>query len=108
MLWAAKPGDVASLAVLQAKMLDAAAARVAPGGRLLYCVCSLEKEEGEQQAAAFEARHPDFTAVFADAAALGLPAETLTAAGALRLLPSMQEPVGGMDGFYVARFDRAA
>ena len=107
-LWAAKPADVASLAALQSKLLDAAAARVAPGGRLVYCVCSLEPEEGEGQAAAFFLRNPNFRLAQADPPALGLPARALTASGALRLLPSFQEPAGGMDGFFIARFDRAA
>ena len=31
-----------------------------PGGRLVYCTCSLEADEGEQQAEAFLARHPGF------------------------------------------------
>ena len=107
-LWAAKPADVASLCALQSKLLDAAAARVAPGGRLVYCVCSLEPEEGEAQAAAFFLRHPEFRPTPADPAALGMPPRALTANGALRILPSFQEPAGGMDGFFVARFDRVA
>src|SRR5207253_2036720 len=40
-LWAARPADIASLAAVQGRLLDAAAARVGPGGRLVYCVCSL-------------------------------------------------------------------
>src|SRR5581483_11558719 len=59
-LWAAKPGDIAALAAVQARLLDAAARRVKPGGRLVYCVCSLEPEEGEAQADAFLARHAGF------------------------------------------------
>ena len=55
-LWAAKPSDIAKLAAVQTALLDAAADRVKPGGRLVYCVCSLEPEEGEAQAAAFLAR----------------------------------------------------
>ncbi|MFM8375166.1 MAG: RsmB/NOP family class I SAM-dependent RNA methyltransferase, partial [Phenylobacterium sp.] len=46
-LWAVKPGDIAALAATQSRLLDAAARRVSPGGRLVYCVCSLETEEGE-------------------------------------------------------------
>ena len=48
-LWAAKPSDIAKLAAVQTALLDAAADRVKPGGRLVYCVCSLEPEEGEAQ-----------------------------------------------------------
>ncbi|MEI7932483.1 MAG: RsmB/NOP family class I SAM-dependent RNA methyltransferase [Alphaproteobacteria bacterium] len=49
-LWLAKPGEIAKLAMVQARLLDAAARRVRAGGRLVYCVCSLEPEEGEAQA----------------------------------------------------------
>ena len=41
-------------------MLDRAAGLVAPGGRLVYCTCSLEPEEGEAQVAPFLAAHPEF------------------------------------------------
>ena len=108
-LWAARPADIASLTAQQSRLLDAAAARVAPGGRLVYCVCSMEPEEGEGQVRAFAARHPEFRPTPADPVALGLPAAALsTAGGALRVLPSFQEPAGGLDGFFIARFDRVA
>jgi 16S rRNA (cytosine967-C5)-methyltransferase len=107
-LWAAKPTDVASLSAVQAKLLDAAAQRVAPGGRLVYCVCSLEREEGEAQASAFVSRNPGFHLANVDPATLGLPAAAAARAGGLRLLPSFSEPSGGMDGFFLVRFDRAA
>jgi 16S rRNA (cytosine967-C5)-methyltransferase len=105
-LWAAKPGDIAALAAVQSRMLDAAAAHVKPGGRLVYCVCSLEPEEGEAQTEAFLARHPEFHALPAAPGEGGAPEASLTAHGALRLLPH-QRP-GGCDGFYAARFGRAA
>jgi 16S rRNA (cytosine967-C5)-methyltransferase len=106
-LWAAKPGDIAKLAAVQAGLLDAAAARVRPGGRLLYCVCSLEPEEGESQAAGFLKRHPEFARAPMQAGEGGAPEEALTATGDLRLLPHHWAEQGGMDGFYVARFTRA-
>ena len=106
-LWTARVGDVASLAAVQSRLLDAAAVRVRPGGRLVYCVCSLEREEGEAQAQAFLSRRPEFSAADADPVALGFYAESKSPSGGLRLLPSSQEPAGGMDGFYAVRFDRA-
>ena len=51
------------LAGLQAQILDAAAAHVAPGGRLVYSTCSNEPEENGEQVAAFLARHEAFTEV---------------------------------------------
>ncbi|HQN50636.1 MAG TPA: RsmB/NOP family class I SAM-dependent RNA methyltransferase, partial [Phenylobacterium sp.] len=103
-LWAAKPGDIAALAGVQARMLDAAAAKVAPGGRLVYCVCSLEPEEGEAQTTGFLARHPEFRIEPALPGEAGAPEASLTPDGALRLLP--QHRAGGGDGFYAVRFRR--
>lgn len=104
-LWAARPGDVASLATVQSALLDSAAQRTAPGGRLVYCVCSLEPEEGEAQVEAFLARHPEFSLDPIAAGESGAPEASLTARGTLRLLPHHRE--GGQDGFFAARFVKA-
>lgn len=104
-LWAARPGDIASLAGVQSALLDSAARRTRPGGRLVYCVCSLEPEEGEAQVEAFLGRHPDFALAPISAEEGGAPAASLTARGTLRLLPHHRG--GGQDGFFVARFTRA-
>lgn len=103
-LWASKPADVAKLADVQHRLLDAAAGRLGPGGRLVYCVCSLEREEGETQILAFLRRNPSFATEPADAAALGVPPASVTAEGWLRLLP--QHRPGGQDGFFAARLVR--
>jgi len=105
-LWTLGPRDIAKLAEVQSRLLDAAAARVGPGGRLVYCVCSLEPEEGEAQARAFLKRRPEFATEAADPATCGAPAASLTPDGWLRLLP--HHLAGGMDGFFVARLARAA
>jgi len=104
-LWAAKPSDVASLAALQTRLLDGAAGRVKAGGRLVYCVCSLEPEEGEAQTTAFLRRHPEFALEPMAAGEGGAPEASLRPDGTLRLLPHHRP--GGQDGFYVARFRRA-
>ncbi|WP_309643876.1 RsmB/NOP family class I SAM-dependent RNA methyltransferase [Phenylobacterium sp.] len=103
-LWAARPGDVAALAGVQSRLLDSAARRTRIGGRLVYCVCSLEPEEGEGQVGGFLARHPGFALQPMAAGEGGAPAASLLPDGTLRLLPH-QRP-GGQDGFYVARFTR--
>jgi 16S rRNA (cytosine967-C5)-methyltransferase len=51
--WRLKPGEFAQLAVVQERMLAAAAVFVGPGGRLVYSTCSLEPEENEQVIEAF-------------------------------------------------------
>jgi 16S rRNA (cytosine967-C5)-methyltransferase len=103
-LWVAAPKDIPTLAALQARLLDAAARRVKPGGRLVYCVCSLEPEEGEAQVAAFLTRAPDFAL---DPAAPGegdAPEASLKPDGTLRILPHHRD--GGADGFFIARLRR--
>ena len=107
-LRATKPADVAKLADVQHRLLDAAAERVKPGGRLVYCVCSLEREEGETQIIAFLRRNPAFRTAPAVPAEVGAPGEALTPEGWLRILPSMWAEKGGLDGFFIARLDRIA
>ena len=107
-LYALGPAEIAKLADVQHRLLDAAAARVKPGGRLVYCVCSLEREEGETQIIAFLRRNPDFRTAPADPVAVGAPTEALTPEGWLRILPSMWAEKGGLDGFFIARLDRIA
>jgi len=104
-LWAARPGDVASLAAVQAKILDSAADRLKPGGQLVYCVCSLEPEEGEAQVEAFLARRKDVVLDPIQPGEGGAPEASLTARGTLRLLPHHRD--GGQDGFFAARFRKA-
>lgn len=105
-LWTCKPSDIASLAGAQARLLDAAARRVKPGGRLVYCVCSLEPEEGEGQVPPFLSRCPEFALEPVHPGEGGLTAEAIRPDGTVRLHPGMAEPAGGLDGFFVARFRR--
>jgi 16S rRNA (cytosine967-C5)-methyltransferase len=104
-LWAAKPSDVAGMAAVQSKLLDAAARRTKSGGRLVYCVCSLEPEEGEGQVTAFLSRTPGMSLDPIAAGEGGAPAASVRPDGTLRILPHHLE--GGTDGFYVARFRKA-
>lgn len=103
-LWAIRPGDIAKLAEVQARLLEAAARRVKPGGRLVYCVCSLEPEEGEARVPAFLRRHPEFELVPIEPGEGGAPEASVTTQGYLRILPHHRP--GGLDGFFAARFRR--
>ncbi len=107
-LWGARPADIAKLADVQLRMLDAAARLTRPGGRLVYSVCSLEPEEGEAQVEAFLARHPAFQRDPVAPDRLGLAPETCPRPGEFRLLPGAAIPAGGQDGFFAARLIRAA
>ncbi len=80
--WRLTPEALDAFPPLQDQILDKAAARVKPGGLLIYSTCSLLARENEARAAAFAARHPDWTAD-----------------GTRRL-----SPLDGGDGFFIARF----
>ena len=104
-LWNVRPGEIATLVQIQSSLIAAAAARVKPGGRLVYAVCSLEPEEGEAQASGFLAAHTEFSVDPIAAEEGGAPDASLTPRGWLRILPHHLE--GGIDGFFIARFRRA-
>jgi 16S rRNA (cytosine967-C5)-methyltransferase len=90
--------QIAEMAELQAAMLARAARWIRPGGRLVYAVCSLEREEGEAQAASVPLS-PD--PIRTDELPEGLAP---TPEGWLRTDPSMLPEVGWLDGFYIARW----
>ncbi|MCB8819053.1 16S rRNA (cytosine(967)-C(5))-methyltransferase RsmB [Microvirga rosea] len=106
--WTKTEQDIAKLTGLQTRLLDKAALLLKEKGRLVYCTCSLEAEEGERQAEEFLARHPDFVRVPIEATEIGNLAECLTEQGDLRTLPyHLANPGGdrgGLDGFFAARF----
>lgn len=99
----AKDGsDFGALMEMQAAMLDHALSLLKPGGRLVYCTCSLLPDEGEVQIDEALARHPGLRV---DPAALDLPGidpAWITDEGGLRLRPDFWADQGGMDGFYIA------
>jgi len=97
------PEDVKKLAQLQTKLLDVAAKMVAPGGLLVYCTCSLQPEEGEQQIASFLTRHPDMVRQKVRPDEVMDCAQFITPQGDLRTLPAHWPEYAGLDGFYAAR-----
>lgn len=108
--WTKRPEDVTKLAALQARLLDQAAILTRPGGRLVYCTCSLERAEGEAQIEAFLARNAGFVRSPIEPAEIGGAAEALTPSGELRTLPHQlagETPrLSGWAGFYACRLIR--
>lgn len=108
--WLKSEADIATLAGMQQRLLDRAVELTKPGGVLVYCVCSLEAEEGEQQIEALLARDPRVTRIPIAADEVFGRAEFVSAAGDLRTLPTQlpdDDPRwGGIDGFYAARLTR--
>jgi 16S rRNA (cytosine967-C5)-methyltransferase len=105
-----RAGDIAGLAELQSRLLDNAARLVRPGGLLVYCTCSLEPEEGEEQIDRFLSRAADFSRRPVAPGEAGIEPPWITRNGDLRTLP-MHSPMAGspswgMDGFFAARLER--
>ncbi|HEX4636716.1 MAG TPA: transcription antitermination factor NusB [Rhizomicrobium sp.] len=102
--WIKGAVDVTVSAAAAYEILEAGAAMVEPGGTLVFAVCSLEREEGEEQIAAFLDAHPEFSRAPVAADELFGKSEWITPDGDLRTLPHQMS--GGMDGFYAARLKK--
>ena len=74
-----------------------------PGGRLVYCTCSLEPEEGEDQIAAFLERTGSARLDPVKPDELPELETAIDSQGAVRTRPDMWASLGGLDGFYIAR-----
>jgi 16S rRNA (cytosine967-C5)-methyltransferase len=105
--WIKGAADVTVSAAAAYEILEAGAAMVEPGGLLVFAVCSLEREEGEEQIAAFLSAHPEFVRVPITAEDVFGHSEWVTPEGDLRTLPCHLSDKGGMDGFYAARLRRS-
>ena len=57
--WLRRPTDIAQLAGIQAHLLQTLWPLLRPGGRLLYCTCSVFRAEGDNQIQTFVAHHTD-------------------------------------------------
>jgi 16S rRNA (cytosine967-C5)-methyltransferase len=103
--WIKGAADVTVSAAAAYEILESGASLVAPGGTLVFAVCSLEREEGEEQIEAFLASHEDFSRAPITADEVFGHQDWITSEGDLRTLPCYLP--GGMDGFYAARLRRA-
>jgi len=97
------PQDIERLQVIQQKLIANAYEILKPGGTLIFCTCSLQKSEGEQQISDFlagtqTAKRAPFTPD-----EVGDMNEIINNDGDIRVLPQMLTPSGGMDGFFVSR-----
>jgi 16S rRNA (cytosine967-C5)-methyltransferase len=101
-LYRARPQIIAESAELQGRLLRHAATLLRPGGTLVYAVCSLEPQEGEQVIEA--ARGLQLDPIRSDELPAGI---TPHERGWLRILPGMLEERGGLDGFFIARLVHA-
>lgn len=107
-LWNRSARDIAGRVTLQQALLTNAFRCLAPGGTLIYCVCSLEAAEGEQQVTwALNALPGLELWPIASGEMAGLD-QAVSVEGLVRTHPAMSPGNGnaGMDGFFVARFRR--
>lgn len=98
--------EVESLTRLQMQMIDHALGLLKPGGRMVYCTCSLLPNEGENQVKAALKRHAGLTILPIDPVTIGGDAAWASPEGGLRLRPDYWADRGGMDGFYMALLKR--
>lgn len=98
--------DVTRLAATQERLLDNACAQLAAGGMLVYCTCSLQKDESERQIENLLARNPAMRREPVMAAELPGMEALVTPEGDVRVLPYHLAAQGGMDGFFIARLRR--
>ncbi len=96
--WLRRESDLAQLAAIQAKLLQALWPLLKPGGRLLFCTCSVFKVEGETQIQTFVQHNTD---------ALILPSPGhLTPSSATSETSLRDNVMGEHDGFYYALLEK--
>jgi 16S rRNA (cytosine967-C5)-methyltransferase len=105
--WLKQPADIGKLAGLQHRLIERAAALTKPGGTLVYCVCSLEPEEGEDIVAGLLAQEPSIQRARVNPADVFGHDEFVSKEGDFRTLPfhlpDADSRLAGLDGFYAAR-----
>lgn len=97
--WLRRETDVTALVATQRQLLDALWPLLAPGGRMVYCTCSVFKAEGQSQIEAFLSRHTDVR--HSPAPGHLLPGVALGGGD------MADNPAGGHDGFFYATLDKA-
>ena len=113
-VWHRRAGDIAGRVALQRRFISNAVNCLKSNGVLVYCVCSLEAQEGEGQLRWIADTHPELVPDPVTPGELaGLPEGALTASGHVRTHPGMTVgPAGSgggdgsLDGFFIARFRR--
>lgn len=112
-IWHRRAADIAGRVALQRRFVTNASTCLKSTGVLVYCVCSLEREEGEGQLDWIAGNHPELVPEPVMPEELpGLPEGAIDASGCVRVHPGMTVGQGvadgdrSLDGFFIARFRR--
>lgn len=96
--WLRRETDIAQLAAIQKQLLQTLWPLVRPGGRLLYCTCSVFKAEGDEQVKTFVEHNTD---------ALLAPSLGHLRPQTMRVAPALADNLpGDHDGFYFALLEK--
>lgn len=98
-----KESDIVSLSKLQSDLLDTAWDLLEEDGTLIYCTCSLEKEEGEYQIENFIKRKKNSQLDKINTDEIDKKLKTSNKDKWLRIFPNSLDYKGGNDGFFIAR-----
>lgn len=103
-----KEEDIFSLAKLQSDLLDASWRLLKKDGILVYCTCSLEKEEGEYQIENFIKRKKDSILDKINTQEIDKKLKVSNKNKWLRIFPNSLDFEGGNDGFFIARIKKVS
>ncbi len=101
-----KQEDISKQAAIQKQLLSLAPNALSSNGLLIFCTCSLCKEEGEEQIAEFLKTSAEFQIVPLQNIHRDMPEEIFTPEGFIRTLPFHLNTLGGTDGFFIALMQR--
>jgi len=99
--WLKRETDIAQLAALQQRLIDALWSLLKPGGRMLYATCSVFKAENGLQVDAALARHADMRRI-----RVTLPGDPASSSG--QLLPGGNRKTHNHDAYFYALLEKIA
>ncbi len=102
------PKDQEGLMSIQQRLLANTVDLLETGGILVYCTCSLQKDEGERQVDRFLKENPGFRRVPVRKEEFGGLDGLVNSEGDVRILPQSLKESGGMDGFFISRLRKVA
>lgn len=94
--------DVSAQTVVQKQFLQRVGGVLKPNGILLYCTCSLCRDEGENQINSFLRNQPEFKIIDLRQKIPQELSAVVTDEGFIRILPQHLASFGGADGFFIA------